>query len=258
MDAWTLLTSELSYYGIRLINERKCQLLAENGEVITQGIIKTIRQINQIKKKYKQDFSDLWDEAADLLNEECCSYLTEPLNNKIIDLFIFSLKDLSKLLLCFCEADNSFYQKVFESALNKDIKDFSKKQVYTLPDYKIAIDVVHRLINRLSYIAKLLSFAAMGKKKVRSYDIKVARGISGPWSNLDLPMEERVFPFGKEIKQREKDKQRQRRYRKGLENYNNDGRVGEGHYWREPRNEPFSWESRRYNDPYPHRSLLNR
>jgi len=41
-------------------------------------------------------------------------------------------------------------------------------------------------------------------------------------------------------------------------NYNNDGRVGEGFYWRELRNEPFDWADRDWEDPYPSRHLLSR
>ena len=257
MDTWFILSKELNYYGIRLLNSRECQFAKGDGKIVTQGIVKTIRQTKQTIKKYKKEFKNLWDEVSVLLLEEQFE-ISEPTSEKMIDLFVFSLKDLSKLLLCFSETDDSVYQHSIESALNRDIKEFSKKQIYTLPDYKIAIDFVHRLISRLSYITRLLSFACMGKKKISLYDIKMARGISGPWSNLDLPMEERKFPFGQEVQKREKAKKRQRRYRKGLENYNNDGRVGEGHYWRELRNEPFLWSDRKDNDPYPHRSLLNR
>jgi len=74
-------------------------------------------------------------------------------------------------------------------------------------------------------------------------------------------MDERVFEWDdidEEMRGRDRDIRRQKRYRTGLENYNNDGRVGEGFYWRELRNEPFSWHSREFDDPYPSRHLLSR
>ena len=109
------------------------------------------------------------------------------------------------------------------------------------------------------YIGRLLKYAFRGKNKIAEQDIvKLARGISGPWAHLDLPMEERVFDFGDdEMRGRVKSRQRQRRYRKSMENYHSPG-VGEGHYWREIRNEPFSWYDRESEDPYPHRNVLQR
>jgi len=172
-----------------------------------------------------------------------------------------------KYLLCFEGAEQSEYYKAVSTSLNRDISTFGRRQVYSLSDYKITIDWISRVISRLLYVSNLLAFASMGPKRVAkydiktakgiSYDIKTAKGISGPWAHLDLPMEERVFPFGDEVQNREKSKLQQRRFRKGLENYNNDGRVGEGHYWRELRNEPFSWFDRGSEDPYPSRSMLS-
>ena len=113
-------------------------------------------------------------------------------------------------------------------ALARDVKYFNKQQVYYVPDLKISIDWISRNISKLLYIANLLSLASMGKNRVSKLEIKTAKGIAGPWSRLNLPMEERVFPFGFGLRAREKGKQKQRRYTKGLENYNN-GEVGEGH-----------------------------
>lgn len=261
MDTWVLLKKELSYYGIRLINDRKCEVYDDTGKSKKQGIIRTIREINQSVKKQKIILLSLLKDVVETLQIKECS--RKPIDNKMVDLFIFSLKDLSKFLLCFEEFDKSEYQEAVDNALNQDIKSFTKEQVYLLPDYKISVDWVHRYVSRMMYISNLLSFAAIGKKNISKYDLKVAdvvkmgRGIAGPWSNLDLPLLERVFPFGQEVQRREKAKRGQRRYRKGLENYNAPG-VGEGHYWRELRNEPFSWNDRKHEDPYPHRDLLNR
>ena len=256
MDTWELLRKELSYYGIRLVSNKKCQIVSEDGEIV-QGIIKSLKQVNNSIKKQKSVLSSIWDEIHSLLHKECPDNI--PIDEKMERLFIFSLKDLSKFLLCFEEMDESNFQTCIEESLNRDIRAFNKNQIYKLPDYKIMVDWVHRTISRLIYVSKLLSFAALGKRKVSEYDFKVAsgRGVTGPFANLDLPMEERMFPFGQEAESRVRAKRRQRRYEKGLESYNNDGRVAEGHYWREPRNEPFKWSDRAHDDPYSRRALLN-
>ncbi|MCD6436255.1 MAG: hypothetical protein J7L15_07685, partial [Clostridiales bacterium] len=115
-----------------------------------------------------------------------------------------------------------------------------------------------RLICRMQYVKKLLKFSSLGQKEINKKEIKIAKGISGPWANLDLPMEERVFDFGnEEMGGRVKDKQHQRRYMKSLRNKHNNNLVGEGHYWREIRNEPYSWNNRKDESPYPTMKLFN-
>lgn len=252
MDTWTLLTKELNYYGIKLIDNKKCQLTDDDGSVSTQGVIKTIRLLNHYVKKQKKLLLELWNEVVDTLQESIGS--SEIVDSDMINLFIFSLKDLTKYLLCFDGAEKSKYYMTVSQALSNDIQTFSKHQIYSIPDYKISIDWISRNISRLLYISNLLSLASMGKNRVSK--LKTA-GIAGPWSRLNLPMEERKFDFGFGLRSREKGKQKQNRYVKGLMNYNNDGRVGEGHYWREMRNEPYDWMDRKFEDPYPSRKMYN-
>lgn len=249
MDTWALLIKELDYYGIDLIDNRKCRIVDDNGNVSTQGVIKTIRLFNQHVKKQEILLLKLWKEILDLLSIE--SYSDDIIDENMVDLFIFSLKDFIKYLLCFDKGEKSKYYIEVSKALAKDVKLFNKNQIYSLPDYKISIDWISRNITRLLYIMNLLSMASMGKNRVSKLDFKTAKGIAGPWSRLQLPMEERKFPFGFGLKKREEGKQKQRRYQKGLRNYNNDGSVGEGHYWRELRNEPYDWMNRDTEDPYP-------
>ena len=254
MDTWKLLIKELNYYGIKLIDNKKCQLCDDNGDVSTQGVIKTIRLMHSHAKKQKELLLELWNEVVNALQEPTGS--SEIIDNDMISLFVFCLKDFTKYLLCFDNAEKSKYYMVISQALSKDIQTFSKNQIYSIPDYKISIDWISRNISRLLYIINLLSLASMGPKRVSK--LKLAGGIAGPWSRLQLPMEERKFPFGFGLRSREKGKQKQNRYTKGLANYNNDGRVGEGHYWRELRNEPFDWMDRNFEDPYPSRYQLSR
>ncbi len=255
MDTWTTLNKELEYYGIHLIDDTRCECIMEDGQRAEQGIIKTIRMLSRSIKSHKKIIASLWDNACEVLEE------TNPIEEQFHDnsmkkLFIHTVKDMSKFLLMFEELQGSYMSKVVEQTLSRDIDSFSAEQLSETIDYKISIDWIDRTINRLYYICSLLGFACLGRKKVSSYDMKQAAGVSGPWANLDLPTLERVYPFEKEEQEgREKDKQYQRRYRKGFENYNKPG-VGEGHYWREIRNEPYAWEDNDTESPYPHRNLL--
>ena len=256
MNTWSTLVKELKFHGIELLDSKKCIVRFDGTTPVTQGVFKTIRQLNSVIFHRKQNLLKLWLDMEAAL--KTTSDRKDVVDEQIIKLFMFSLKDLLNYLLCFESLDSSHFSQSLSFALSRDIQSFTKEQIHQIPDYKISIDFNHRIITRLLYIKRLLSFALMGKKKVAEYDIKTAYGVSGPWSRLDLPLDERVFPFGTETEDRMEDKKNQRRYRKGLENYNNGGAVGEGHYWRELRNEPFSWADRSFDDPYPTRKLLNR
>lgn len=256
MDTWIILNKELEYHGVHLIDDTECECIMEDGQKSSQGIIKTIRMIRKSIYNHKKILASLWENACEIITEV---NITEKQfhDSKIKKLFIFTLKDMSKFLLMFEELQGSHISETIEQSLNRDINSFSSEQLNDIIDYKISIDWIHRIIQRLYYICNLLAFASIGRKKVSKYDIKLAKGISGPWANLDLPKLERVFPFeDEESFGRMKDKEKQRRYRMGLENYNNDGRTGEGYYWRELRNEPYSWFDNDSESPYPHRNLL--
>ncbi len=254
---WEILEKELAFHKFRLLDNHKCQFHISDKKQITATIKAAIQFVNKKIKENKKLFSELWSDAASVVASPAIdsNCVGEPSAN----LFINSLEDLGRLLSCFPDLENTELYKTINEALQKDIHEFDNNQINLLPGYKISIDWIHRLIEELIYVRKLLKFAFSGRQNVNT--VKVARGISGPWANLDLAMRERVFPWWEEdenFRGRDRDIRNQRRYRKGLENYNNDGRVGEGHFWREQRNEPFSWYNRKDDDPYPHRYTLTR
>lgn len=257
LNTWHILNKELNYYGIRLSNNGKCQFYI-NNKLKTQGIYRTITQLETTINNHTDNFKNLLKDAVDFISAPSQPY--SYCDKRIEDLFIFSVKDLSILLLCFDCQESKEISSSLNMALNRDIKSFSKEQIYKFPDYKISIDWLYRRIRRLYYIKKLLTFSLMGKDKISKYNIKMASGLSGPWANLDLPMQERCFSWDDTEfnKDTTKQKQKQQRYRKGFEEYNGDGRVAEGHYFSDPRNEPFSWNDRKNSSPYPSRNMLMR
>lgn len=254
MNNWDTLKKELQYHGIVLVGDKRCRVFFEEEKPVTQGIIRTIRQLKQSIQKRCALMQGLWNDISFILTKGNSE--KEIINDEIKKLFVHSLKDLSSFLLCFEECDNSLYSSAINSALSKDISLFSKEQMNKIIDYKISVDWLYRVICRLRYIVNLLRFSLCGADNVNQNE-KFAISVAGPWSNTDLPMKERVFPYGRETDDRRIQKQKQRRYWMGFENYNNDGRVGEGRYWRELRNEPFSWYDRKNEDPYPSRYSLS-
>ena len=73
--------------------------------------------INKSIKKQKNILLSLWKEIIELLRENQSSSF-QPIDEKMIDLFIFSLKDLSKFLLCFEDCDETKRAKIKEMSAN--------------------------------------------------------------------------------------------------------------------------------------------
>lgn len=259
MDNWTILKKELATLGLSLSDDYVCSY---------EGKSTNISFCMKFYKKKIQDyidiFRDLWKDVCVLLQES---------NNSNIDLmksklFLHSLRQLDKLSYCFYELNRTNLEAILSDAFDRDICMFSYRAIEYLPKYYITIHYIYRMIVKNKYKISLLGCAKTGKKEVNnkklfksaySYD----QGVMGPWSRLDLPMAERVWSWDDEasnIRGTEKSKQKQRRYRKGLINYNGvqDPEEGQFWVWYEPRNEPFSWYNRKDESPYPSRETLMR
>lgn len=249
-DNWSLLKKELAVYGIRLVNQKICYVYFKDKFVPV--LIK--RQARILRNRIKQNrelLDTCWKELCEKLQQR--TEAPQAIDQKIISVFTNNLKNLvtySETLFI-----NPNLKDEIRKSLDVDFVQYPKKAMLEVIDYKLTIDWICRTISVLSYVSDMLLVAAMGEEKVSAIKMKVARGVSGPWANLDLPMGERAFPWRdieEEIEGRQSDIKKQRRYRQGLENYNNDGRVGEGYYWREMRNEPYSWDNRKTDSPYKH------
>lgn len=248
------LKNELNYYNIDIINSLKVKVYDEKDKKYKIKFLNDyINDIEEVIKGYRKDIKISFNYLFDILNQHNTEKV---LNDDIKKIFKSMLKDLSIFLSAF-DMENSDYFKLIENTLNRDINSFSKKQIENVIDIKNGIDFYHRMVTRFLYIRKLLVISSKYKYLERDGLKMKQAAISGPWANLDLPMEERVWEYDDwYLRGRMKDKQKQRRYTKGLKNYNNDGRVGEGHYWRELRNEPYSWENIKTDSPYPRREYL--
>ena len=266
-STWDILQKETYYYGVKLVDQKTCQFRYKNKVYQTPIEIK-IKLIDKQIKDNNRLLDKLWNELSELLQHKKDMEASVGIDVRLVKLFINSLKDVDTLARLLCSASDrcrkSLIQigffKNLKLVLNTDSIDFSKDVILSVPDYKLCLDLTIRKNCILSYIRKLLRFVLSGQVFTSRDVVKVARGVAGPWSNLDLPMLERAFEWqdiSDEVAGRQKDKQQQHRYRKGFENYNSE-KVGEGHYWRELRNEPYSWYDRGTEDPYPSRSTLSK
>jgi len=265
MKTWDLLRKELSIYDIELRDDGTCFCVLD-GKRRHFTIDKKIQVIKEELKDNCLLFKDILKEISEILSLNN-TQIKLAIDIKISKLFAKSIEDMLKLA-SFLKYESVFFSNILneskvisflEIAITKDIYDFPYSSICSIPDYKIALDWIVRRNNILIYLIRLLKFSKTEEVKTESTTVKMARGISGPWANLDLPMQERVWEWDdieEEMRGRDRDIRKQRRYRQGFENYNNSPSVGEGYFWREIRNEPFSWYDRASEDPYPHRSVL--
>lgn len=258
MNTWDFLKKEIAYFGIELIDSNKCAF-KEDNKLIEISINDIISDINEDIKNYQEIFDALWKNIVYILNNDNSNNDNINLKNK--RLFNNSIKQLKKFLEYFDILDYEI-KGINKELFDVNISDFNKPQVDRVSESQISIDLIFRIIDRLFYLCNLLQLSMDGEEEINKKTISIKKvaaiGISGPWANLDLPMLERCYPFPESsLKGRMKDKQKQRRYEKWIYNYNNGGAVGEGHYWREIRNEPYSWYNREEESPYKHRALLN-
>jgi len=254
-DSWSMIKKELAVYGINLLDGNLCEYFSD-GNLNKLELVEMDKIIREEIKDNTTLLNDLWIDLSKVLNETGdVSDISDPRSNR---LFIFSLKDLSSWLNMFDPMEVKQYKPVIENALKRDSLSYSEDQKKKIVEYKISIDWVHRVISRLYYMRRLVKVAYKGKTEANKNKIVVAKGISGPWANLDLPMQERVWNWMEEdenFRNRDRNIRKQRRYRKGLEHYNKP-EVGEGHYWREIRNEPYKWSDKGSESPYPSRNTM--
>lgn len=244
MNNWEILKKELAIYNIQVVDKNTC-LDIESNKKMTIG-----QFVGKLKKELEKEselFYEYIEKTLKLLYEGCPDMSQVGIDEIRIKLFISSLKK-------FCDLFNLISdKKIHEIYLGRDITEYSKEVIETLPDYLISLDLLYRSCSINRYKIKLLRAYRAGENKTNRIKLKTASGVNAPWGRLDLPLLERAFPYSdieEEMQGKRDDIKRQHRYRKGFEAYNNDGRVGEGHYWREMRNEPFLWSDRFDDSPY--------
>lgn len=119
------------------------------------------------------------------------------------------------------------------------------------------IEIYEHNIKRIHYIRHILKLIIKSTNSVvkgASTGINMNSSVQGPYANLDLPMQERVFTWSdidEETYARQEMKQKQSRYTMGLEGSSpSESKVG--FYFRELRNEPylFPYGEDEANSPY--------
>lgn len=243
MENWDILQKELAIYGIGL--DAKHNVVECDGGRVT--INDAINKVKLRLKKERELFYEYIDKCLELLYNPVDTG-NAPIDELRVKLFLHSLKRFCNLFELITSQDIS---RIY---LQKDLSEYGKDVLEKIPDYLMSLDLLFRSCSIQRYKIKLLRCARAGERKCNINKYKLAAGVNAPWGRLDLPLLERVFPYNdieEEMQGKRDDIKRQHRYKKGFEHYNDpSGRVGEGHYWRELRNEPFMWTDRFSDSPY--------
>lgn len=242
-----LLEKELMAQGIRPTDGGRCICRGQ-----TLSLAQCEKNLLAALKENKRILLRLWVELSENIGtlgsgESSAMYLS---------MFVPALQSLYSLASMFPQLQNNGVVSALKKSLSADSNSFSRLVMHKVIEFRLAIDWMHHLVRKDLYLVYLIRSytSAMKNRSV------VARGVAGPWSNVDLPMQERVFEWKdieEEVAGREQDKRNQPRYRMGLENYGTGDYAtpNEGFYWRELRNDPYSFDDDSSN-PYPHRNLL--
>lgn len=213
-----------------------------------------LQEIDIVEKSYKENIRVCWDEIFKTSDHKLYSGKCDKLLYSIVsNIYIKIQRRIS----------NKFYGKNEQKICNNINLVFSENSIGKFNNTKSDI-IIKNFSSILKsevglynlYIIKIIT-EKLHKENFEIKKVSYNRGISGPWANLDLPMEERVFTWRdveEETTERQTDKQKQRRYTMGYE----DEKEGfkEGFYFRELRNEPFLFENASFDSPYPYRSVL--
>lgn len=249
------LEAELEYYGYRIINS---QVISLDGSIVDSIDMFNLRlcslekdQVCLLKKSWKNIELNVKAIAGGIgvgglrVLQKCISRLIRKTKNNIL------------LLSESC----SYLNKISSRAADIMSHATAEQAAVVLS----TIELYEYNIKKLAYLRYIVN---LHQKLTTESGVKIATdvalnsSIQGPYSNLDLPIQERVFTWGdisEDVSNRQDLKQKQRRYRLGLEdNAPSDTKVG--FYWRELRNEPYLMPSGSaeagYETSYPYRANL--
>ena len=247
--------AELNFYGYTINGSQVLSLesnYAENIDLFSQRLSDLQKeQAKRLKEEWEKIESNVKAIAGGIsvhglrVLQKCFSYIKSKSQHAVLK-DISCIKHIRKLS---CLAADRMSHSTAEQAAVA----LSRIELY---EYNI------KKTGYLKYLINSYLKYQSGQSIKIAIDIDINSSIQGPYSNLDLPTQERVFRWSdidEETYARQDAKQKQRRYQMGLEdNSSSDAKVG--FYWRELRNEPYLFlsgsEEMGYETSYPYRANL--
>ncbi len=195
--------------------------------------------ISELKRSIFQSWHDLQHTSQKMLHEN--GQNSGSLDNL---LFLSAVKKSFELSSVF--TDLKPITKAIQQLLDTDIASSDDHLIRHFNDDYLRIQCLHRLIMIELYRMHLVSRYMSTTKQAQ---------ISGPWANLDLPMEERKWEWDEGEQEyfdnRQKSRREQIRY-----NPENQTKSGFYYVWQDLNLDPYKFEDRDIDSPYKSRHLL--
>lgn len=206
--------------------------LSECCQLINSGIL-------ELKQNTFQAWHDLQYTTQKMLREDGKN--TGSLDNL---LFLSAVKKSFELSTIF--TDLKPISKTIRQLLDTDIASSDNRLIQHFNDDYLSIQCLHRLIMTELYRRQLI---------YRYMTLTKQAQISGPWANLDLPIEERKWEWdeGEDeyFDNRKKSRREQIRY-----NPENQTKSGFYYVWQDLNLDPYRFEDMKEDSPYKSRHLL--
>ena len=241
-DDTELLKAELRVFDIT--NSDNGYDICIGDEALTASTLPECDQLIDLGiSELKQHLFETWHElqlvAQKMLRED-------GQNNGSLDnlLFLNAVKKSFELSSIF--TDLKSISKTIRQLLDTDIASSDSQLIQHFNDDYLRIQCLHRLMMIELYRKRLIH---------RYMTVTKQAQISGPWSNLDLPIEERVWEWddGEEeyFANRQRSRREQIRY-----NPENATRSGFYYVWQDLNRDPYLFTDMEENSPYKSRRLL--
>lgn len=206
--------------------------LSECSQLINLGI-------SELKQNLLESWHDLGNIAQKMLRED--GQNTGSLDNL---LFLNAVKKTFELSSIF--TDLKPITKTIRQLLDTDIASSDGRLILYFNDNHLRIQCLHRLMMIELYRKHLIH---------RYMTLTKQAQISGPWANLDLPIEERVWEWDEGEDQYFEDRKKSRREQI---RYNPENQTKSGFYyvWQDLTRDPYRFEDMKEDSPYKSRHLL--
>jgi len=230
-----LLPYELATHGIYTHTGCGYNLIVGDAELTLPTLDDCKTAIEEGINELKEKMTDRWwwlDKIADDLlesgGENRCG--TENL------LFLYNVRSVLSLLSRFTEWDD--VQESIRRLLFVDLANKDQELICQFNSTCLTIKLLHRMILDEMYRLMLVEKTGLFCKEAQ---------ISGPWANLDLPVEERMWTWEEDeeyFRGRERSRKRQTRYNP---EYNEHGFY---YVWQDLTREPYKFEDMKKDSPY--------
>jgi len=237
-----LLKSELSSFDI-IINPTGTYEIQVGDEKLEsssfQECLQYIKQgTNELKQRLGEEWRDLQALAETIIHQDGSNsggveniyFLNSVKKSYLLSILFSDLADISGSI-----------RKLFDA----DIRSIPKEFILKFNHLYLRIKLIHQLVMRELYRVKLIK---------RYMSLHKAAQISGPWANLDLPMQERVWEWDDSEDEyfTEREKQRKEQTRYNPENLKN----GFFYVWQDLNRDPYKFEDMKTDSPYKSRLLM--